>query len=417
MNGEELFNAITKIDDDIIENRSAVSTKKTSSVRIGIVIASVVCVFIIAIASILVLIKKQFRSIPTYDHAHFSASEIASMAGMDHKYLENSGTRSYTTVYVPDAEYLHIKALPDTEYITVYQFFDKKEPVSESSLKSFSNMLYDGLCEALDVQKEELKNEVIDHSDGDVATLDAECGKYTIRFSQNGRFQSASIWSFSSKNPGGVIKIYGNEISVDQRLPDDEIVSSLQVLNKQLCSIFKADFPDIKVVREYDEYSEHGATWIRVFFYNKLNTPDDSMINDRIELIFDNMLNYSGDVVSDSILSNVHVYYYRFFTDKIEPVANVRLLSLKEAENLLYSGCVFGMHACPLCMAEQPEVDFHNYDYVDVRYVNGVPFYAFFKKLDLKTSNGNLAFASTYVPAFEVSGLKEYFESQKSSHK
>ena len=45
---EELFNAITKIDDDIIENRSAASTKKTSSVRIGIVIASVVCVFIIA---------------------------------------------------------------------------------------------------------------------------------------------------------------------------------------------------------------------------------------------------------------------------------------------------------------------------------------------------------------------------------
>ena len=416
MNGEELFNAITKIDDDIIENRSAASTKKTSSVRIGIVIASVVCVFIIAIASILVLIKKQFRSIPTYDHAHFSASEIASMAGMDHKYLDNSGTRSYTTIFVPDAEYLHIKALPDTEYITVYQFFDKKKPVSESSLKSFSNMLYDGLCEALDVQKEELKNEVIDHSDGGVATLDAECGKYRIRFSQNDRFQSAFILSYSSKNPGGVIKIYGNEISVDQRLSDDEIVSSLQVLNKQLCSIFKADLPDIKVVRKYDGYSEHGATWIRVFFYNKLNTPDDSMINDRIQLSFDNMVNYSGDVVSDSILSNVNVYYYHFFTDKMEPVANVRLLSLKEAESLLYSGCVFGMHACPLCMAEQPEVDFHNYDYVDVRYVNGVPFYAFFKKLDLKTSNGNLAFASTYVPAFEVSGLKEYFESQKSSH-
>ena len=416
MNGEELFNAITKIDDDIIENRSAASTKKTSSVRIGIVIASVVCVFIIA--GILVLIKKQFRSIPTYDHAHFSASEIASMAGMDLKYYDNSGTRLYTTVYVPDAEYLYIKALPDTEYITVYQFPDKKKPVSESSLKSFSNMLYDGLCEALDVQKEELKNEVIDHSDGYRATLlDAECGKYNIRFSQDGRHQSASIWYYYSKNPGGVIKIYGNEISVDQRLSDDEIVSSLQVLNKQLCSIFKADLPDIKVVREYNEYSEHGATWIRVYFYNKLNTPDDSMINDRIELSFDNTVNFSGDVVSDGILSNVKVYYYHYFTDKMEPVANVRLLSLKEAENLLYSGCVFGMHSCPLCMARQPEVVFHNYDYVDVRYVNGVPFYAFFKKLDIKTSNGNLAFASTYVPAFEVSGLKEYFESQKSSHK
>ena len=65
------------------------------------------------------------------------------------------------------------------------------------------------------------------------------------------------------------------------------------------------------------------------------------------------------------------------FTNNVEPVANVRLLSLKEAENLLYSGCVFGMHSCPLCMAKQSEVDFHNYDYVDVRYVNGVPFYAF----------------------------------------
>ena len=46
----------------------------------------------------------------------------------------------------------------------------------------------------------------------------------------------------------------------------------------------------------------------------------------------------------------------------------------------------------------------------------GVPFYAFYKKIGT-AENGNICYAKTYVAAIEVSGYKEYFESQKNYHK
>ena len=353
-------------------------------------------------------------AVPMYDGAHFSASEVAHMAGMDPE-MKEDGTRSYTKVAVAGEKDLDIRPLPETEYVTVYQPDDRNHSVSKSELNAFSDRLYGGICEALGVEKQELKiNERAYADEGKVIDSSAECGNYWITFSQSEKAQTSSI---GSRNPDGVISLYGTEISVDQRQSDEEIVSSLQDLNKQLCGLFKADLPDIKIIRKYDDYSENGVTWLTVYFYNGESIPDGSMASasDRIELVFDNFANYADDVVSGGILSKVSVYYFHYLS-ALEPVATVRLLPLEEAEKLLYSGCVFGMHVCPLCMAEQPEVDFHGYDLVDVRYVNGVPFYAFFNKLDLPARNGNLTYAKTFVPAFEVSGLQEYFESQKSSH-
>ena len=45
-----------------------------------------------------------------------------------------------------------------------------------------------------------------------------------------------------------------------------------------------------------------------------------------------------------------------------------------------------------------------------------IPFYAFYKNIG-RSENGNLIYAKTYVPAIEVSGYKEYFESQEANHK
>ena len=95
-------------------------------------------------------------------------------------------------------------------------------------------------------------------------------------------------------------------------------------------------------------------------------------------------------------------------------------ISLEEAEVLLEKGYVFGGHSCPLCMREQDVVDFTDYDHVGIEYVQRVtndgytneyyPFYAFYKKI------GEGRYARTYVSAFRVSGLDEYFESQRSKH-
>ena len=99
------------------------------------------------------------------------------------------------------------------------------------------------------------------------------------------------------------------------------------------------------------------------------------------------------------------------------------MISLEEAEDLLYGGYVFGGHVCSLCMAMQDPIDFENYDHVGLEYVQdsaysneALPFYAFYKYIG-DAPNGNKTYAKTYVPAIKVSGYEEYFESQEQYHK
>jgi hypothetical protein len=80
-------------------------------------------------------------------------------------------------------------------------------------------------------------------------------------------------------------------------------------------------------------------------------------------------------------------------------------------------------------MAEQDKVDFGEYDYVGMEYMTGsvldsekrrvpylrIPFYAFYKRLYVQR-DGTIVYAKTYVPAIELSGYEEFFESQAAKH-
>lgn len=113
---------------------------------------------------------------------------------------------------------------------------------------------------------------------------------------------------------------------------------------------------------------------------------------------------------------------YKAENGSIKEGDSYEAITLEEAELLLNSGYVFGGHGCPLCMQMNLPVDFSDYDLVGIEYVSGYdsdwnptnvhyPFYAFYKEI----YEGK--FARTYVPAFRVNGLDEYFESQKNMHK
>ena len=130
------------------------------------------------------------------------------------------------------------------------------------------------------------------------------------------------------------------------------------------------------------------------------------------------------------MLTNSYVRYYESRSDVNEPkyreIAKAKRISLSEAEALLYKGYVFGGHTCPLCMREQDKVDFEGYDFVGLAYVfeysqpdgppaMGIPFYTFYKEIGA-SPNGNTVYAQTYVPAIEVYGYEEYFESQAEEH-
>lgn len=99
------------------------------------------------------------------------------------------------------------------------------------------------------------------------------------------------------------------------------------------------------------------------------------------------------------------------------------MLTLSEAEALLSKGYVFGGHGCTLCMANQPAVDFSDYDAVSLEYVAApdspgqksrlsLPFYAFYKYIG-ENEYGIPTYAKTYVPAIEISGLEEYFSQHR----
>lgn len=128
-----------------------------------------------------------------------------------------------------------------------------------------------------------------------------------------------------------------------------------------------------------------------------------------------------GSNMGDSDVYTLCGIYYKAENGSVKEGERYATISLEEAEVLLNSGYVFGGHGCPLCMEMNLPVDFSDYDLVGIEYVSGYdsdwnptnehyPFYAFYKEI----YEG--IFARTYVPAFRVSGLEEYFESQINMH-
>ncbi len=127
-----------------------------------------------------------------------------------------------------------------------------------------------------------------------------------------------------------------------------------------------------------------------------------------------------GSNIGNSDIITLMLVSYKAENDSFYEGESYNTISLQEAEKMLNNGYVFGGHTCRLCMQEQEKVDFSDYDHVGIEYVQKAtyeeftneyyPFYAFYKEI------GDGLFARTYVPAFRVSGLEEFFESQESKH-
>ena len=365
-------------------------------------------------------------TVPKYEITSFTAIDIAALfSGM---YYESAATNAYTKHYVPDAKYLYLSPIPDCEYLPIYEYFDSGRELDEGEFQDFINKSLLKLSAALGLS--DLSYE-IEREDDESLSADMEAGNRIIRYSQQNYGYYFSLYTYNWEDEDYRITLNGQTIQIDQRQTDEEIIASLSGIRAQLFDIFGVSFPDVLIVRDYNSYSEYGATSISVYYYDAshpLNDYKTSPYSSYIELDFDNYENYDGDIVSETILDDVSIRYraYHDYSKKYPQIAQAKMLSLSEAEALLYNGYVFGGHTCPLCMAEQTEISFEGYDYVDLEYVFGydnktdqptigVPFYAFYKKIGT-SKNGNMIYAKTYVPAVEVSGLGEYFEMQKNEH-
>ena len=439
MKENEFLDGVSNIESDVVErfvsmdNKLQKKANKPKSKGIWLRFGAIAACFVLVLSAVIavpMLQKANLPDVPTWDTAQYSAEDIAKL--FDSMKLDGVATNAYTKIYVPDSKYLYIGNMTDDEYLKLYQHTQIDKELNEVELKAFIDAFLPKLAESLDAPVPEYNTKENNYSTGSNLSVSVDIGSYHLSASQNSQRNSLGL----SKSEGNrQIVIDGETIQIDQRLSDEEILDSILSIKNKLFGIFGISFSNAKVVRNFGSYTKHGVERVDIYFYNEsaheLNSSQPRPVTDYIYISFDNFSNYSGDIVSDSILTVSSVYYFKNRSDigdtQYDVVANAKRISISEAEALLYNGYVFGGHSCPLCMLAQDKIDFEGYDFVDIEYVFeysnknetpsiGIPFYAFYKNIGT-SENGNTIYAKTYVPAIEVSGYKEYFESQKDNHR
>ena len=438
---EKLHRSFKLIEDEFIVEASPQMAKPMVAIRKHIIkkvalIAACACLCVAAIPIFFLFGKykpiEEPPQIPVYDDAQYSALDIGNL--FSGKY-DAVSTSAYAEVCVPSEEYLHIGAIPNAEYLTVYKRISTEEGLNKKEFSSFTDGILSALSKEIFIPNTSYEIEEREYYDGQKSLITGferyDDERFFWRSYQSPLYSSFSIDNGIRNTEG--ITLGDVKIQIDQRKSDEEIKSDFQPIKEKLCSIFNADFDDIKIIRGYSDYDKkYKIEYIYVFLYNADAHPlNDALyyskpLSDYISIYFDNYENFSGDIVSNEILIDASIDYVKFKTDVTEryvPDKKVKMISLADAEALLYNGYVFGGHSCPLCMAMQDPVDFEEYDYVGLQYVEGIdsfteviPFYTFYKYIGYAHS-GNKTYAKTYVPAIEVSGYEKYFESQVKYHK
>jgi len=438
MKVHEFLDGVSQIESDVVESFVAMDARlqrkagRSKSQRAWMRVGAVAACFAVIVGAILavpVLRVITRPAVPTWDNPPYTAEEISKLFPMT---LEGVATNAYTKVYVPDAKYLYIDEIPDDDYINIYGYRENANELNQEEFKAFIDGILPPLADSLQVNVPQYQIEENHYDTGSTLSVSMETGVYSMHTYHKTTGSTFRLYNISGWNRKIILD--GETVQVDQRLSDKEIIESIQSIKAKLFDIFNVSFTDVRIIREYDGYSKYGAEWVEIYFFDEdahpLNVMRSRPVSDYICISFDNAVNYSGDIVSDGILTVPTIEYFERRNDVVETypvIAQAKRISLKEAEALLCNGYVFGGHSCPLCMAAQDKVSFDGYDFVDMEYVLGgdtktgnplmaLPFYAFYKKIGT-SENGNSIYAKTYVAAIEVGGYEEYFKSQKDEHK
>ena len=344
------------------------------------------------------------------------------------------GTNQYTKVYTLDEKHLNVSPIPDSEYLPIYYSIDNM-PTKEL-LQDFIDRNLESAAKYFNVRTSSCSIEAFDslYLKGYEAEVSCQSLTSDQLFSKpylDGKMRFTAIdnrlrLSYSNG--------YSNRLSLENSIlkndTDEEIKIKLKNEIEAVCSAFSKNYTEIMISRYY---SDEQLKSISVYLYS----PDDSVMLDGItsgpatEFIhftyytdwgYGTSHNWGGSK-DEAYLCEVELCEYtdnyaEFYDTKIS-----KMLSLEEAEVLLQKGFVFGGHSCPICMANQPLVDFTDYDLVGLTYVsengllfvNKYPFYAFYKYIG-DNEYGLKTYAKTYVCAVEVEGLEEYYKNQEKNH-
>lgn len=225
-------------------------------------------------------------------------------------------------------------------------------------------------------------------------------------------------YDYRKRSMGGIAEealyLDGKTIILPSDVSYDEVYQIALEWLPHCQKVFGFEYGDIKIKGE-------GGTqgWYQIYYYDaSANYPyfnyGAPILSTNSYVLLDIGLNTKSDIIT------LRTILYKSGNNPFTEGKRYNTITLEEAEEMLYKGYVFGGHYCPLCMQEQALVDFSDYDQVGIEYVQKAtyegftdeyyPFYAFYKEIE----EGK--FARTYVPAFRVSGLEEFFEAQESKH-
>lgn len=446
MKENEFLDGVSNIDADIVERfvsmDKRLQKKSSRSKRIWIrvcAVAACLALIISAVIALPMLIEDDLGVKPYVPNGEpwspiissnvsdiiLSADKVGSVFDI---MKDSNGTNQYTKIYASDPKYLDLIPLPISEYLPIYS--SSNSAPSKNNFQNFINDYLDASTKFLGINLETYEIERNKTWDGNVY-YEAE-----IREGKGGRdiyfIAKDNLFYFTCSNIGERrLKINGSRVSILESDTDKQIKEKLEDTITYVCDSFGKHYSDIKICRDY---SYQQLKTITIYLYSPEETIFPSnfskspMTSDYISLTFHTdwgkgtMCDWGGSK-EEAFLSGVSLYEAaKNWNDYYDVSAKAKMLTLEEAEKLLEKGYVFGGHSCPLCMASQPEVDFNDYTFVDVEYVsdeNGkicIPFYAFYKRIG-ENEYGIDTYAKTYVPAVQVSGYEEYFESQKDNHR
>lgn len=423
MTGHEIFTAFGNIDRRFILEAAPERRRKgilSPAVRRSMIAA---CLCLILCGSVIVGILMS-GYVPTVNGAMFSAEDIEKIL---HRDTAGVGTNAYQTVSVKSPDNLSVNAVPDAEYLSIYETNLSK--LDEEELIEFTESILTKLEELFGYEFEygEIKRDR-GWNDGSYSYIYVKCQstpeeayippiEVEIEQRKDYYFITLNYRARAVKAPA--LQYNGNDVIASLSMTENELYESLSGFRDALCGIFGIELP-------YHSYYSQS-----IFFHNGITHPAENYApkHDVDVYNFDNFLRVFGGRMHKYELTAQIKIYRKDAEDFCPEIARAKMLTLEEAEELLYKGYVFGGHTCEYCMSQQDKVDFEGYDYVGLEYVFGqdyhyyntvgVPFYVFYKliKTEELETHTVYTYAKTYVPAVKVSGLDEYFEMQKEKHR
>ncbi|MDF2544583.1 MAG: hypothetical protein K0S47_4301 [Herbinix sp.] len=411
MNGKQLYKELNSIGDDIIEEALNSTTIKGELRTLSLIkkrwILITACLCLLFCCLILNPLLQDRRSDKMSDSIQIMASDLISQAkGL---VFGDASTKAYFTMESDSLSKLMRSPVKNNTVLpalTVYKtvlsdphpyFIDKVQNITQKLKSNFDISLSDENYTSY----EDYNHYYVDLiSDNFSIQMDTSDSRGTIETNYR-------IWD--NDRPIQYLELFGEKIIITADESDESILDKLSGALAFVNKLFGTNCKFQYISRSLESIDE-GYVSLSVEAYEDSDDMNQAMYNqylDSIDFLF------MGE--NQDELPLVGIYYTEYELEKAFP-SDVTLISVQDAERNLKKGYIFAGHVCPACMSANKEVDFENYDGVEIVYRRDtfgkyvIPFYAFYK------DTGDKTYAVAYVPAVEVSGMREYFTEQESWH-